>query len=244
MNQLRYALRASLRVHTLRSAKEMKTITFISALACLLITPAMAVELKLPASGTWFVVQGGDTLNVNHHMSLRAQWYGIDLMKVDGLGGRSLSQKNSKKKEDFYSWDQSITSPSIGEVIQVVDGLPDNELGTKDKKNPAGNYVVIKTEEDAYIFLGHLKKNSIAVKVGDSLVIGDPIAKCGNSGNSDYPHIHMHMQDAAIFNQGTGLNMTFTELDINLSGKTFENVDWPLIKGLFISNSGELNQSR
>jgi murein DD-endopeptidase MepM/ murein hydrolase activator NlpD len=202
----------------------------------------MTVELKLPFSGKWFVLQGGDTVNVNHHMKLRSQWYGIDMMRVDGASGRSLHKEtgSKSKKEDFYSWNESIISPATGEVIQVVDRFMDNELGTYDIKNPAGNYVAIKIKEEAYIFLGHLKKDSISVSIGDFVKAGDLIGKCGNSGNSDYPHIHMHMQDMASFNQGTGLNMTFTGIDIILSGKLFQNISsWPLIKGLFVSNSKE-----
>jgi hypothetical protein len=222
----------------------MKATNLILALICLVVTTGKTSEIKLPASGKWFVMQGGDTINVNHHMSLRAQWYGVDLMKVDGVGGRSLNKGSGKKKEDFYSWDQPIISPTEGEVIQVVDGLPDNDLGTKDRQNPAGNYVVIKTKNEAYIFIGHLKKESVVVRAGDMLKIGDAIGKCGNSGNSDFPHIHIHMQDTPVFNEGTGMNITFTGLDIELSGKSFEDVDWPLLQGLFISNHGGLNQSR
>ena len=54
-----------------------------------IILPAMTMnvfsqEYHLPFAGRWFVMQGGDTLNVNQHLRVRAQWYAIDFMKVGG----------------------------------------------------------------------------------------------------------------------------------------------------------------
>ena len=100
---------------------------------------------------------------------------------------------------------------------------------------------MIETEDQNYIFIGHIMLDSITVKKGDLVSIGDLLGRCGNSGNSDFPHIHIHMQNSPTFNQGTGLNMTFTGVDVELSGQEFENVDWPLIRGLFVSNNKKLN---
>src|SRR4051812_28931128 len=63
-------------------------------------------ELSLPFKGRWFVMQGGDTLNVNHHMSVRAQWYAVDFMKVGGLSQRELAKTDGSTIEDFYSWSE------------------------------------------------------------------------------------------------------------------------------------------
>lgn len=48
---------------------------------------------------------------------------------------------------------------------------------------------------------------------------------------------HMHMQNTPAFNQGTGINIRFSGIDVELSGKKFEDVDWPLLRGLFVSNT-------
>jgi hypothetical protein len=63
-----------------------------------------AQDYRLPFHGRWFVMQGGDTPNVNQHMSNRAQWYGIDFMKVDGPTGRTLTAAEHPAATDFYSW--------------------------------------------------------------------------------------------------------------------------------------------
>src|SRR5215218_5890872 len=94
---------------------------------------ANAQELVLPFDGRWFVAQGGDTPNVNHHMAVRAQWYGVDFAKVGGASGRALTSAEAPSRlEHFYSWSQSVLAPADGVVTSVVNDLPDNPLGEKD----------------------------------------------------------------------------------------------------------------
>ena len=200
----------------------------MSALLC------QATDLTLPFSGRWFVMQGGDTPNVNHHMSVPAQWYAIDCMKVGGPGQRSLVKTDGANIEDYYSWGEPVSSPCGGEVVGMVNDLPDNPLGKKDVKNVAGNHVVIKIASDRYVFLAHFQQNSILVKAGDHLKSGQLLGKCGNSGNSDGPHVHMHIQDTPKLNEGLGQNLIFKGINVELTGKVFEKVEWPLIRGLFV----------
>lgn len=191
-------------------------------------------KFRLPFKGRWFVAQAGDTLNVNHHMSVRAQWFGIDFMKVGGPSKRALAPVDDPKTADFYSWGQPVLSPVNGKVEMVVDGLPDNPLGTMDPKNPAGNHIMISTASKRYVFLAHFQKGSLKAKVGQKISAGDFLGRCGNSGHSSAPHIHLHVQDAPILNQGTGQNIIFKRINAELSGKVFRKVDWPLIAGLFV----------
>jgi hypothetical protein len=136
--------------------------------------------------------------------------------------------------EDYYAWDQAVLAPVAGEVVAVVDGLPDNRIGFKDEKNPAGNHVVIKAAADRYVFIAHFKKGSVKVRVGEPVAARRELGRCGNSGNSDCPHIHLHAQDAPTLNEGQGQNMIFKGINVELTGKRFEGVDWPLIRGLFV----------
>ena len=195
--------------------------------------------MHLPFSGRWFVMHGGDTLNVNHHMQARAQWFGIDFMKVDGSSRRALFKADGKNVEDFYSWDEIVLAPASGKLEIVVDGLPDNPIGTQDGRNICGNHVVIRTENGKFIFIAHLRKGSVRGKSGDYIKAGDPIGRCGNSGNSSAPHIHLHAQDTPDFNQGSGQNMIFKSIGVELTGKVFAKVDWPLIRGLFVWNAND-----
>jgi murein DD-endopeptidase MepM/ murein hydrolase activator NlpD len=56
-----------------------------------------------------------------------------------------------------------------------------------------GNYVFIKIKEaGTYLVLGHLKYDSVCVKVGDYVKEGSVIAKAGNTGSSSEPHLYIH----------------------------------------------------
>jgi hypothetical protein len=193
-------------------------------------------KYQLPFAGRWFVMHGGDTLNVNHHMAVSTQWYGIDFMKVGGPSSRALLKSNGNKVEDFYSWGEDVFAPISGKLEIVVDGLPDNRIGVQDKKYIAGNHVVIQTEANKFVFVAHLQYGSVCLKCGNNIMAGQLIGKCGNSGNSSAPHIHLHTQDTPTFNKGNGQNMIFKGINVELTGKIFENVDWPLIRGLFVWN--------
>ncbi len=197
---------------------------------------ASAAEFHLPFNGRWFVAQGGDTPNVNHHMLARAQAYGVDLARVGGPAERALARGDGSRLEDFYSWQQPVLAPVDGVATIIVDSYPDNPLGTRDEKHPFGNVVVIRTSDNRYVFLAHLANGSIKIKSGDRLRSGELVGLCGNSGNSDFPHIHMHVQDS-LGSDATGLNVVFSHIDVELSGKKFSDVEWPLIRGLFVSNS-------
>jgi murein DD-endopeptidase MepM/ murein hydrolase activator NlpD len=211
---------------------------YLAFAVCLgLAAPVRAEEYRLPFDGRWFVMQGGDTLNVNHHMAVRAQRYGVDFAKVDGPGGNQLGRGNLSKVEDFYSWGESVRSPTAGEVVAVVNDKPDNPLGKKDPKNPGGNYVVMQTSSGQFVFVAHLQRGSVRVGKGQTVKLGQELGLCGNSGNSDFPHVHMHVQDTADLTRGEGKNMTFGSINVELSGKRFSGVAWPLIRGLFVENS-------
>ncbi len=198
---------------------------------------AQAQEYHLPFTGRWFVMQGGDTPNVNQHMSVRAQWFGLDFAKVGGLSQRELTQTAPPSRvEDFFSWGEPVLSPADGDVTAVIDARPDNPLGVKDADHPAGNHVVITVAPARFVFLAHFQRGTISVKPGQRVKRGQVLGKCGNSGNSDFPHIHMHVQDTAELNAGKGQNAVFADIDVELTGKHFENVTWPLIRGVFVAN--------
>lgn len=200
-------------------------------------SPDATDQLRLPFEGRWFVAHGGDTLNVNHHMSSPAQAFGVDFARVAGASMRQLSAGTPRRVEDFYSWGEAVLAPADGTVIHVENGLPDNPLGTKDADRPAGNHVVIALAGGRFVFLAHMQRHSVTVKTGEVVRRGQPLGRCGNSGNSDFPHIHLHVQTTPDLDSGRGLNPVFGPIDVELTGRPFSKVTWPLIRGLFVSNS-------
>jgi murein DD-endopeptidase MepM/ murein hydrolase activator NlpD len=73
----------------------------------------------------------------------------------------------------------------------------------------AGNLIIIDHENGEYSVLAHFKKGSIVVKAGETVVSGQFIGLCGNSGHSSQPHLHYHLQTIPIIFTGEGLPAQF-----------------------------------
>lgn len=63
----------------------------------------------------------------------------------------------------------------------------------------------------------HLQPGSVAVAQGDTVAEGEVVGRCGNSGNTSEPHIHLHhqQQNPAKFPTGfaVGLPLYFRDHD-------------------------------
>lgn len=90
-----------------------------------------------------------------------------------------------------------------------------------DKERPLGNYAAI-NHKDTIVCLAHMIKDSLMVKKGGLIKVGQPIGKVGNSGYSSEPHLHMHAE-----NESQGVPMTF-------NGKFL--VRNTVLKRIFLSN--------
>lgn len=73
----------------------------------------------------------------------------------------------------------------------TVNTLPDLIPPESDRKNPAGNHILINCK-GADVILAHLQQGSITVQAGNAVKVGQAIAKVGNSGNTIEPHLHIH----------------------------------------------------
>lgn len=207
----------------------------VLAVATALTRCLAAQAAHLPSAFPLFVLQGGDTPNVNYHMAAPSQAFAVDFGVVGGPTGRELARASGSRAEDFYCWDTPVISPVTGRVVTVVDSLPDNILGVKDSVRPLGNHVIIQ-EGDRYFYLAHLRRRSATVRAGDPVTVAQPIGRCGNSGNTDFPHIHLHATHSPRFGAGFGINLIFGPMNVDLAGKQFQNVEWPLLRGLWLSS--------
>ena len=78
----------------------------------------------------------------------------------------------------------------------------------------AGNHVLIEScgpigHRSVVIALCHLQRNSVRVSVGHEVRRGDVIARCGNSGNSTEPHVHIQASDSSEFGNAGAVPITF-----------------------------------
>ncbi len=150
--------------------------------------PSIGKEIGLPFSGKWTVWQSFDG-----EWTHKGPWrYALDFVITDE-NGRTY-RGSGYYLTDYYAYRKPVLSPVSGEVVEVVDGYPDNPPGQADKENNWGNYVLIYDWRGFYVLLCHFAQNSIKVKKGDRVERGTLLGLCGNSGYSPQPHIHVHVQ--------------------------------------------------
>lgn len=175
-------------------------------------------KLILPFKDEWTVIWGGDTKALNHHIESEAQKNAFDIVITSDNG---ISYKtDGKTNEDYFAFGKEIIAPCDGEVVLVVDGIKDNVPGMFNPMYIPGNSVIIKTQNNEYLFFAHFKQHSIVVKQGQKIAQGQLLGLCGNSGNSSEPHLHFHIQNVEDINSATGAKCYFDKIKVNGQLKT------------------------
>lgn len=177
-----------------------------------------AMDLQIPFRfGTYYVMQGGNSPITNYfHRSHNSQSYALDITKLNVWGNRATGVF-PKNPNQYAIYGDTVLSPVSGTTIFVVDGLPDQIPPNRDKKNPLGNHVRIESD-GRLIILAHFQPGSLMVKTGESVEVGQPIARVGNSGNSMEPHLHIQVSDLDL----TTHKPTWKPVPFRLDGKFYD----------------------
>ena len=150
----------------------------------------------LPFTGTWNVYQGFDGKWT--HKGAWRHAYDFVIEKE----GRTYKNEGNLP-QDYYCFGESVVAPVSGYVVSCRGNLPDNPIGTVDRINNWGNYLILRSDEGFFVELSHLMQYSLAVKEGDYVHVGQIVAKCGNSGYSPQPHLHIQVQKAGFLGSET-----------------------------------------
>ncbi len=177
----------------------------------------MGIEFPFK-NGIFLITDGGNSrisrmMNYHYYSPVHkknktnlSMLYATDIVKTDCKMPKWLPGKN----EDYPVFGESIYSPIEGQIVKVENSIPDNEPYAENFPYNTGNTVVIQ-HDDFYLLLGHLKQNSIIVKVGDMVKAGDLIGSVGNSGWTERPHTHIQLikSDSINYWSGTGVEIRF-----------------------------------
>ena len=170
-------------------------------------------KLILPFKDEWTVFWGGDTKELNYHVSTPAQKNAFDIIITDAKG--NSYKTDGKTNEDYYAFGKELIAPCDGEIVLVVDGVKDNVPGQMNTFNVGGNMVILKTSNNEYLVLCHFKHQSIKVKEGQKIKQGELLGLCGNTGNSSEAHLHFHIQNIEDLNTATGVKCYFEKISVN-----------------------------
>ena len=191
-------------------------------------SPAVTVDLHFPFLGKWLTQNSPANRVPSHGTTSFASTYAIDFVPVDD-GGRTApitfqSLMRPEAPELFPGFGRPIYSPTTGVVVAEHDGLRDHPayrgmsslsyaLGQRNRAASgwialAGNHVAIDTGS-AIVFLCHLRQGTVKVGVGQQVQLGEPIAECGNTGNSTEPHLHLQVTDTLRIEQASAVPITF-----------------------------------
>lgn len=185
-------------------------------------------RLSLPFKGRWLVVWGGDTKEQNQHHDVPNQRFAFDFLGVDEQG--NTKKGDGLVNEDYYVFGREILAPADGVVTDVIEGVRDNNPGSMNPYSALGNAVFIEHRANEVFILAHLKLGSVKVKVGDKVKAGQVIGLCGNSGNSSQPHLHYHLQNTPIIQDGTGIKCFFDKMKIIREDKEKIEEDYSPVK--------------
>jgi len=170
-----------------------------------------AARVRLPSDQRLRVLWGGDQLKTNQHAFFPDQRWAYDL-------GVEPSLVNSFRLADYGCWGTPVVAPASARVAGMRNDRPDEAPGTlASSTQPFGNFVSLELESKTYLVIAHLQAGSVLVHEGDRVQEGQPIARCGNSGHTSEPHIHIHHQrqplNPELPNFAQGLPLFFRDQD-------------------------------
>ncbi|MCX6225049.1 MAG: M23 family metallopeptidase [Bacteroidia bacterium] len=195
------------------------------------------VVLSAPLKARRYATAGAPSYNSYHRRTVNfldekfwiSERYAMDFIGLDD--GNRYRQGRQDANIDYYGYEDIVYSTTAGEIVSIIDTLPDNippkvpEINSDELYRTGGNQVVVKLSDDAYIFYGHLVRSSIDLKVGDKVEVGQPIGRLGNSGNSDAPQLHLQVMDGPDPLRSNGISWVFDRFVLhgNITGYDHTN---------------------
>lgn len=188
-----------------------------------------SVDLAYPFTGRWLVQNSPANRIPSHGTTLFASSYAIDFVPVDEAGRTARfglgSLLRPQPPERFPGFGRSVLAPFAGIVVAAHDDEPDHPAyrgfpsigyaltqrrqAAAGWKALAGNHIFIESDDGVVITLCHLQRGSIAVRPGQRVAAGELVARCGNSGNSTEPHLHIQAFDDPVVELASAVSLSF-----------------------------------
>lgn len=213
-------------------------LTLVVSLALLVVVPRiLPVEatrtVRAPVQGRWTGMNSPASKVPSHGVRAYGQAYAIDLVhepadgERPGFGGEAM-----RASKAYPAFGQPVLAMIDGTVVRASGWRRDHrarsswagfaymmaEGAVRELGGPGfivGNHVTVRGDDGVFATVAHLQQGSPAVKVGDRVVAGQPIGRCGNSGNTSEPHVHAQLMDRASLWTGQGVPMAFADVTLD-----------------------------
>lgn len=188
------------------------------------VVAAPPVVLGPPLRGKGYVVGDGCCDSIRHVRALLAlngelflaQRFAIDWEKIDASA--TLVAGDTKDVANYHIYGEEVLAVADGEIVAMRNDLPDQVPGALPAGLPIdeadGNFVVLDIGAGAYAAYAHMRRGSVKVKAGDRVRRGDVLGEVGNSGNSQAPHLHLHVMDTASALASNGMPYVFDSFSV------------------------------
>lgn len=138
-----------------------------------------------------------------------ASRFAIDWVRL-GPDGR-LFHGEPGVNANFYGYGAEVLAVGDGRIVDRKDGIADNAGLNQKRATPMtletipGNALILDLGHGRYAVYVHLQPGSLKVQIGDKVRAGDVLARLGNSGNSDAPHLHFQLVDRPVHIAAEGI---------------------------------------
>ncbi|MFF7310590.1 peptidoglycan DD-metalloendopeptidase family protein [Streptomyces sp. NPDC008137] len=201
------------------------------------------LEVAAPVTGRWTALNSPADRTPSHGIHTHGQTYAIDILAEPEPGARPAFRPLwplARRPEDFPAFGAEILAVADATVVRAVDGQRDHlsrnsllglvylilvEGSVREMsgiRRVLGNHIVLDLGNGTYAAYAHLQRGSLTVHEGDRVRAGQPLARCGNSGNSSEPHLHFQLMDGPDPDAARGAPFTWTGIGVPANGQTFE----------------------
>lgn len=201
--------------------------------------------IGFPLRGEWLSPNTPGSKIPSHGTNRLATRYAYDFIQVDWNRKGLPAYRGSLYQyiffgmplKEYYCWGQDVHAPFDGLVIKASDDYKEQiktnlwkdmsnavrnaqsfDPKKDDERTVAGNYIIIKYDDNVYAALCHLQTGSIKVSAGQFIKKGEVMARVGNSGNSFAPHLHFQLMDSNNITTANGLLCAFEEYELFKEG--------------------------
>jgi hypothetical protein len=173
-----------------------------------------------PLTGKGYLAADGCCDSIRHVRALLplngrfalAQRFAIDWEQADSQN--RVVSGDTKVLANYTIFGKDVFAVADGTVVAARNDLPEQIPGALPANLPIGeadgNFVVLDIG-GTYVLYAHMQPGSVVAAAGAKVSRGDLLGKVGNTGNSQAPHLHLHVMDGPSPLLSDGIPYVFDE---------------------------------